>query len=35
MAFNNAEPMLKKLKAAALAIRHFRHVKKRAKAKKP
>jgi hypothetical protein len=24
MAFNNAEPMLKRLKTAALAIRHFR-----------
>ena len=34
MVSNNAEPMLKRLKAAALAIRHFRHVKKRAKAKK-
>jgi hypothetical protein len=33
MAFNNAEPMLKRLKTATL-IRHFRHVKKRAKAKK-
>jgi hypothetical protein len=33
MAFNNAEPMLKRLKTATL-IRHFRPVKKRAKAKK-
>ncbi|VVM17740.1 Mobile element protein [uncultured Gammaproteobacteria bacterium] len=33
MAFNNAEPMLKRLKTATL-IRHFRPVKKRAKARK-
>ena len=33
MVLNSAEPMLKRLKTVTL-IRHFRHVKKRAKAKK-
>ena len=34
MVSNNAEPYVKEVKNCRLAIRHFRHVKKRAKAKK-